>query len=163
MSARVPIGQKLHNPLNIRRTSITWAGKSAVQQHEAFETFDSPYYGIRAAARNLLTYYRRDKLNTVQGIVTKWAPPEDDNATGADEPQGGGEQVGLQRGEFSDVGLALAPPGLRATPEGAETGAGGVDEHTVITGFQAGVTAVGDVDGHRQAAGGLLDELGSVR
>jgi hypothetical protein len=30
-----------------------------------------------------LTYYRRDKLRTIQEFVTKWAPPDDDNNTAA--------------------------------------------------------------------------------
>lgn len=83
VDAKPPVGVRLANPLNIKRSSINWAGKSAVQAHAVFETFDSPHYGIRAAARNLLTYYRRDRLNTIQEIVNKWAPPDDDNNTGA--------------------------------------------------------------------------------
>lgn len=83
VDAKPPVGVRLSNPLNIKRTSINWAGKSAVQAHAVFETFDSPHYGIRAAARNLLTYYRRDRLNTIQEIVNKWAPPDDDNNTAA--------------------------------------------------------------------------------
>jgi hypothetical protein len=83
VDAKPPVGARLNNPLNIKRTSINWAGKSAVQAHAVFETFDSPHYGIRAAARNLLTYYRRDRLNTIQEIVNRWAPPDDDNNTAA--------------------------------------------------------------------------------
>lgn len=81
VSASISRGVRNRNPLNIKRSSINWAGKSAVQQDEVFETFDSPFYGIRAGARNLLTYYRRDKLNTIAEIVSKWAPPDDDNDT----------------------------------------------------------------------------------
>lgn len=79
----IPVGIRLNNPLNIKRTSINWQGKAAVQSHPVFETFESPHWGIRAAARNLLTYYRRDKLDTIAEIVNRWAPPEDDNNTAA--------------------------------------------------------------------------------
>src|SRR3954467_7950824 len=75
------IGLKLNNPLNIRKSSVAWTGKSAVQPNEDFVCFDSPHHGIRAAAKNLLTYYRKYKIKTVQGIVARWAPPDDDNDT----------------------------------------------------------------------------------
>lgn len=79
----IPRGIRNRNPLNIRRSKVAWQGKSEVQSDPDFEQFIDPHHGIRAAARNLLTYYRRDKLNTVQAIVSKWAPPEDDNDTSA--------------------------------------------------------------------------------
>jgi hypothetical protein len=81
ISVGIPRGVRNNNPLNIKRSSVNWAGKSAIQPDAIFETFDDPHHGIRAGARNLLTYYRRDKLNTVQEIVTKWAPASDDNDT----------------------------------------------------------------------------------
>lgn len=76
-----PLGLRLNNPLNIRKSSITWEGKAAVQPNEDFVSFIDAHHGIRAAAKNLLTYYRKYKLKTVQGIVTRWAPPDDDNDT----------------------------------------------------------------------------------
>lgn len=82
-SPGIPRGVRNNNPLNIKRSPIAWEGKSALQPDAVFETFDSPHYGIRAAARNLLTHYQRDQNNTVQEIVTTWAPPSDDNNTAA--------------------------------------------------------------------------------
>lgn len=79
----ITIGERLNNPLNIKRSKEPWKGKTVVPQHEIFESFESPFFGIRAGAKNLLTYYRRDKLDTVMEIVSKWAPPSDDNDTGA--------------------------------------------------------------------------------
>lgn len=81
ISAGIPRGVRNSNPLNIKRSNVNWAGKSAVQPDAVFETFDDAHHGIRAGARNLLTYYRRDKLNTVQEIISKWAPASDDNDT----------------------------------------------------------------------------------
>lgn len=78
----VPLGIRLSNPLNIKRSSTGWQGKSAIQAHPTFETFDSAYYGIRAAARILLTYSRVHKLDTLAEIIHRWAPPDDDNDTG---------------------------------------------------------------------------------
>lgn len=78
----VPLGIRLNNPLNIKRSGASWAGKSAVQSHPVFETFDSAYYGIRAAARILINYGRIHKLDTLAEIIHRWAPPDDDNDTG---------------------------------------------------------------------------------
>lgn len=81
ISAGIPRGIRNSNPLNIKRSNVNWAGKSALQPDAVFETFDDAHHGIRAGARNLLTYYRRDKLSTVQEIIAKWAPASDDNDT----------------------------------------------------------------------------------
>lgn len=78
----VPLGIRLNNPLNIKRSGASWAGKSAVQNHAVFETFDSAYYGIRAGARILINYGRIHKLDTLAEIIHRWAPPDDDNDTG---------------------------------------------------------------------------------
>lgn len=78
----VPLGVRLNNPLNIKRSGASWAGKSAVQNHAVFETFDSAYYGIRAGARILINYGRIHKLDTLAEIIHRWAPPDDDNDTG---------------------------------------------------------------------------------
>ncbi len=39
-------------------------------------------WGIRAMIKNLLSYYNNG-LNTLQGIIYKWAPPADNNPTSA--------------------------------------------------------------------------------
>ena len=65
------------NPLNIRATNIDWAGKSG--SNKGFEVFSNSEYGYRAAAKNLYTYNERDNLKSVRDIVTKWAPPSENN------------------------------------------------------------------------------------
>ncbi len=76
-------GERLNNPLNIKHSAAPWQGRSAEQPDSIFVAFDSATMGIRAAAKNLLTYYRRDKINTVRRIIAKWAPPTDNNDTDA--------------------------------------------------------------------------------
>ena len=39
-------------------------------------------YGYRAAFILLKQYYRKHGLKTIQGIISRWAPPSDGNATG---------------------------------------------------------------------------------
>jgi len=73
-------GLKINNPGNIRRSSVVWQGQADVQPDPDFVAFISPLYGIRALARNLITYASYG-IDTVSEIITKWAPPEDHNDT----------------------------------------------------------------------------------
>ena len=66
-----------YNPLNIRATNIDWVGKTG--SNKGFEVFSNPEYGYRAAAKNLYTYNERDGLKSVRDLVTKWAPPSENN------------------------------------------------------------------------------------
>jgi len=74
-------GIRNHNPGNIRKGD-PWQGLSPVQDDRDFCVFISPKWGIRALARLLIAYQDRYDLNTVRGIVSRWAPPTENN-TGA--------------------------------------------------------------------------------
>ena len=71
-------GFRNKNPGNIRR-GIDWQGMSATQTDSAFVQFDDPIYGIRALNKILKTYYIKYGLNTVRGIINRWAPPSENN------------------------------------------------------------------------------------
>lgn len=71
-------GLRNNNPGNIRRGS-KWLGMSAVQDDKDFVKFDSPAYGIRALSRTLDTYRDKYGLNTVRGIIRRWAPPNEND------------------------------------------------------------------------------------
>lgn len=78
----LPIGIRQNNPLNLRYTDIAWSGKVKQSKAAAYEWFESPEKGIRAAAKNLQTYAERDGLKTIREIVSKWAPKnENDTAS----------------------------------------------------------------------------------
>lgn len=75
-----PRGIRNHNPGNLRRLPIAaWLGMAAVQRDPAFIEFDGPEWGIRALCRVLLTYRRRHGLRTVREIITRWAPPQEND------------------------------------------------------------------------------------
>lgn len=76
-----------NNPMNIERGSSEWRGRmprekmTAMQAAETrFEVFESPEYGIRAATIILRTYMARG-LDTPIEIISRWAPPSDNNPT----------------------------------------------------------------------------------
>ena len=75
-------GIRNNNPGNIRRSDDKWQGLAQAQPDSQFFTFDSPVYGIRAIARLLINYQDKYTLNTIRGIISKWAPPAE-NPTAA--------------------------------------------------------------------------------
>lgn len=73
----VPRGIRLNNPGNIKEApgdKTQWQGERATDDDPVFEEFVSPEAGIRALARILVGYQRRYGLNTVTGIINRWAP-----------------------------------------------------------------------------------------
>ena len=75
-------GIRNNNPLNIRRVAgTTWKGQRAEQTDREFVQFDSLEWGIRAAFCLLRTYERKYHLNSIAGIIMRWAPPSE-NQTG---------------------------------------------------------------------------------
>jgi hypothetical protein len=74
-------GERNHNPGNIRKGQA-WQGLALEQPDSAFNTFIDPIWGIRALAKTLLTYQRTHGLATLSQIISRWAPPTENN-TGA--------------------------------------------------------------------------------
>lgn len=79
---QVARGYRNNNPLNIRRSSDKWIGQSAVQLDKSFVQFETMAYGCRAAYILLYTYYRKHKCRTIESVISRWAPPiENDTFT----------------------------------------------------------------------------------
>jgi len=72
-----PRGLRNNNPLNIRHNADAFQGEIKGTD-KAFKTFISMAYGYRAAFVILATYLTRG-LNTIEKIVTRWAPPTENN------------------------------------------------------------------------------------
>jgi hypothetical protein len=76
----LPRGIRNHNPGNLRRSKDPWQGLAVDQSADAeFFVFSAPRFGIRALARVLIQYYDRHNLFTVRGIISRWAPPVENN------------------------------------------------------------------------------------
>ena len=73
-----PRGIRNHNPGNIRKGD-PWQGLDTPADDGAFCRFISPAYGIRAIARILITYQDKHGINTLQGIISRWAPSEEND------------------------------------------------------------------------------------
>lgn len=74
-----PRGIRNNNPGNIRQSSTLWKGESGRDLDPAFEEFDTPEHGIRAIARIIRNYRDRYGLNTVRGIISRWAPSNEND------------------------------------------------------------------------------------
>lgn len=80
-TATGPRGRRNNNWGNIRLTNTNWQGK-VTGTDAAFETFDTPENGVRAATKQIQTYITRDGIDTITGIINKWAPSNENNTTG---------------------------------------------------------------------------------
>ncbi|WP_368937597.1 structural protein [Proteus terrae] len=79
--ARPARGERNNNPGNIRHGS-KWQGLSTQQTDPSFCQFVSPEYGIRAIYKLLQTYQKKYELNTVESIIDRYAPPNENNTVG---------------------------------------------------------------------------------
>jgi hypothetical protein len=66
-----------NNPMNIR-IGQPWQGLADEEDDTGFCTFKSPEYGIRAGMLIIRSYAKRG-INTVQGIISTWAPPSEND------------------------------------------------------------------------------------
>jgi len=68
-----PRGLRNNNPLNIRHNKDVFQGE-VKGADKAFKTFSTMPYGYRAAFVTLATYNSRG-WNTIEKIISRWAPP----------------------------------------------------------------------------------------
>ena len=77
---KLPRGLRNNNPLNIRRSADKWQGLRVLQEDREFFQFSEMKWGWRAAFRLLChTYYGKYKLRTIRDIITRWAPPKEND------------------------------------------------------------------------------------
>lgn len=78
-SMAYPKGITLNNPGLIRLTDAEWIGKSKFQKDKDFVRFDTPLHGVRAIMKVLTAYQNKHHINTIGDIITRWAPPNENN------------------------------------------------------------------------------------
>lgn len=75
--ASTPRGIRNNNPGNIEDNGTPWRGRQG--NDGRFIIFDKPENGIRAIARTLNTYDNKYGINTLERIISRWAPPFENN------------------------------------------------------------------------------------
>ena len=80
--SKEPRGIRNNNPLNIRRNPANqWQGLRPVQADKLFCQFKAMKWGLRAAIRLMENYIRRG-AQTPRQIISRWAPPSENNTSG---------------------------------------------------------------------------------
>ena len=75
----IPRGIRNNNPGNIDYTGTPWLGLADPPSDGRFCRFVTPEHGIRAIARVIRTYYTRHNINTIRGVIGRWAPPAEND------------------------------------------------------------------------------------
>jgi hypothetical protein len=78
----LPRGIRNNKPLNIRLVPDNrWQGRvpPRLNSDHAFEQFEDPVMGLRAAAVLLIAHYDRRHLDTIRKLVQVWAPPSEND------------------------------------------------------------------------------------
>lgn len=74
----IPRGIRNNNPLNIRVGNV-WLGEVKNPTDPQFEQFNSMEYGLRAGFVLIRRYIRHYKRQTIEDIISSWAPSNENN------------------------------------------------------------------------------------
>jgi len=77
-NSNLPRGVRNNNPGNLR-DNVPWLG--TIGSDNGFAIFDTPEHGIRAAAKNIKAYYTKHNINTVRGVISRWAPSSENDTS----------------------------------------------------------------------------------
>ena len=74
-------GLRNNNPGNLEKNGTPWQGQILPGQDERFCQFESMVMGCRALMKTLVTYHKVHHLDTVRQIITRWAPPTENDTS----------------------------------------------------------------------------------
>lgn len=77
-NSKIPRGIRNNNPLNIR-IGNSWLGEVTDPTDNEFEQFVHVSFGLRAGFILLKRYINRYRLNTIEKIISRWAPSNENN------------------------------------------------------------------------------------
>lgn len=72
-------GLENNNPGNIRQSKVRYHGEVQPSRDPAFKQFESLAWGYRAIFVLLDTYRRRYGIDTLRGMISRWAPPSENH------------------------------------------------------------------------------------
>ncbi|MBQ2993709.1 MAG: structural protein P5 [Alistipes sp.] len=77
----MPRGLRNNNPGNIKRSKVCYIGEVRPSNDPIFKQFESMAYGYRAMFMLLYTYDQKLGLNTIELIISRYAPTSENNTT----------------------------------------------------------------------------------
>ena len=75
-------GLRNNNPGNIRQSAVRYQGEIVPSTDPAFKQFKSILWGYRAMFMLLHTYRKKHGLNTLDGMIRRYAPPFENHTEG---------------------------------------------------------------------------------
>ena len=73
-------GIRNNNPLNIRYVEGNkWEGRKPSKQDPEFEEFLTVFFGYRAAMKLIYNQITLQQRNTIQALISRWAPSNENN------------------------------------------------------------------------------------
>lgn len=72
-------GLRNNNPGNIKETATNWQGQIKPSADPPFAQFSDPVWGARAMIILVKRTYRGYGLNTIRAIITRYAPPSEND------------------------------------------------------------------------------------
>lgn len=156
-NAQLPLGIRNNNPGNLRVPG----------SKTEFQKFPSMQEGLQALDNQLAIYGKRDKIDTIEGVISKWAPPNENNTKAYIERAQAllgakpGEKIDLsnplvrqamsaaitlhENGSISRIGGGAAPAPTVAAPAAAGVPAGAVQTGSnPVTAQKQALQAKGD-------------------
>lgn len=79
MTKSKPRGLRNNNPGNIRLNGIPYEGEIQPSKDRLFKQFKSMAYGYRAMFVVLHTYARKYGINTIEGMISRYAPASENH------------------------------------------------------------------------------------
>ncbi len=77
-NSNLPRGLRNNNPLNMRIGESAFTGEIKPSADKSFRQFQTMAHGYRAAFRQMELYVGRGN-NTIEKIISAWAPPHENN------------------------------------------------------------------------------------
>ena len=71
----------INNPGNIRNSSTAYIGEVTPSKNKSFKTFLTMEFGYRAMFKLLNTYITEHKLETIEKMINRYAPPFENNTS----------------------------------------------------------------------------------
>lgn len=150
-----PRGLRNNNPGNIEASTDRWEGQAGSDGR--FATFDTPEAGIRALARTLLAYQDKHGLNTVEGIIGRWAPPRENNTKAY--ARAVADAIGFETTTPLDLKDARVLQSLTRAIIAHENGRQPYAEYVIRAGVESALTgrsvSAGDAGAARQTTSGV--------
>ena len=79
MAKTIARGLRNNNPGNIRLNGVTYEGEVVPSKDRSFKQFQSMEYGYRAMFVVLHTYARKHGINTIEGMISRYAPASENH------------------------------------------------------------------------------------